>query len=86
MSEVRRFVYHWFKKKVERKRLDVELTDDLDYFQAGLLDSMGVVLLVQEIEAGLSVRFTDEHFQDRRFATLGGLIEIVQGIKGEEKD
>lgn len=84
MSDVRRFVYNWFKKKAERKRLDVELSDDLDYFQAGLLDSMGVVLLVQEIETGLGVRFTEEHFLDRRFATLGGLIAIVQDIRDGE--
>jgi len=53
----------------------------VDYFAAGLLDSLQVVELVSHLEQTFSVRFEDRHFQQRRFSTIGGLAEIVAELK-----
>lgn len=53
----------------------------VDYFAAGLLDSLQVVELVAHLEQTFGVRFEDRHFQQRRFSTIGGLAEIVAELK-----
>lgn len=49
----------------------------VDYFEAGLIDSLAVVGLVGELEKAFGVRFEDRHYQDPRFSTIGGLGQIV---------
>jgi len=49
-----------------------------DYLYAGLLDSLGLIELVGELEARFAVRLDQDDFEDPRFKTVGGLIEIVE--------
>jgi len=51
-----------------------------NYFEAGLIDSFDVIELIEAIEAEFRIRFTEIHFQDRRFTTVGGLADIVQSL------
>lgn len=63
---------------------DSELPEDagsINYFEAGLIDSFGIILLVEAIEQEFGIQFTDTHFQDRRFSTINGLAEIINEIK-----
>ena len=48
-----------------------------NYFEAGLVDSLGLMELIAGLEGAFQVRFTEDHFQDPRFATMGGLAELV---------
>ncbi len=50
---------------------------EADYFEAGFLDSLGAVELVAAMEKEFSVKFEQEHFQQARFSTLGGLAELI---------
>lgn len=52
-----------------------------NYFEAGLIDSFGVMELIGAMEEKFSVDFTEAHFQDRRFATVQGLAEILEEIQ-----
>ena len=49
-----------------------------DYLRAGLLDSLGLIELIGELEAQLETELTQDDFEDPRFKTVGGLIEIVE--------
>lgn len=51
-----------------------------NYFEAGLIDSLGVVGLVADIEKAFSIRFEDRHYQEPRFATIGGLAELIRSL------
>ncbi|MBI4308465.1 MAG: acyl carrier protein [Chloroflexi bacterium] len=60
----------------------------LNYFEAKLIDSLGVIELITEVEDHFGISFTDRDFQDRRFSTIGGLEEIImeragQAVRGE---
>lgn len=57
----------------------------VDFFAAKLIDSLGVIEIITEIEEELEIRFTETDFQDRRFSTIGGLGEIVLECLGREK-
>jgi acyl carrier protein len=71
----------WLLEKLGKGK---ELPDDVcssSYFELGLIDSFGVIELIDELEEEFSVRFTEAHFQDRRFATVDGLVEIILEIQ-----
>lgn len=63
----------WFSQKSEIP-LRVE---DKNYFEIGLIDSLGVMELIEDIEKEFRIRFTEENFQDRRFSIIAGLSEII---------
>jgi D-alanine--poly(phosphoribitol) ligase subunit 2 len=48
-----------------------------NYFEAGWIDSLGVVELIADAEDHFHIRFTENDFQDRRFSTITGLVEII---------
>lgn len=52
------------------------------YLDEGLVDSIGVVELVMEIESALGVRLEPEHMQSEEFRTIGGLIRIIERVRG----
>ena len=51
-----------------------------DYFDAGLVDSLGVVVLITSLENTFQVKLQPSHLQEKRFFTVGGLIEIVEEL------
>ena len=50
---------------------------DENYFDAGAIDSFGVIELIEAVEDRFKIAFRQHDFQDRRFATVAGLAEIV---------
>lgn len=81
-ADTRAWLVEWFGKRGPIPGADLDAKLAADYFEAGLLDSIGVVDLVSQLEARFEVRFTDRHFQEPRFSTIGGLADIVAELKG----
>lgn len=82
MTETAAWVATWF---AEKKGYTAGAPADrlaTDYFQAGLIDSFGVMELIADVEERFAIRFDDTHFQDRRFPTLGGLAAIIDEARG----
>lgn len=84
MSEPRKDVLEWLIAWMEKK--DPDLSGSLEeklkinYLQAKIINSMNVLEMVIEIEETFGISFTPEHFQERRFATIGGLGEIISEL------
>lgn len=55
--------------------------DEANYFHAGLIDSLGIIDLIEAIESEFNINLTETHFQERRFSTIKGLAEIINEIK-----
>lgn len=79
-DETGQWVVDWFSRQypVDESQLD------LNYFDAGLIDSFAIIELIGDIEAEFPVRFNDEHFQDPRFTTIRGLSEMIHELSEEE--
>ena len=60
---------------------DTEEFLDLDYFEAGLIDSFGVINLVAEIEGAFGIRFGPSDMQSKDFRTVRGLGGIIQNLR-----
>ena len=52
------------------------------YLDVGLIDSLGIVTLISELEAKLGVQFSAEDMQSDEFVTVGGLIAILDRLTG----
>lgn len=71
----------WFR---ENKSAAIDPQKDfaaLNYFEAGWIDSFGVIEMIGDIENHFGIRFAETHFQDRRFVTVGGLSRIILELK-----
>ncbi|MBN1902440.1 hypothetical protein JW926_14030 [Candidatus Sumerlaeota bacterium] len=80
-QEVKDWIIRFFESKkngipgaTEKDKLMV------DYFSAGLLDSLDVVNLVVSIEQNFKITLGPREMQDRRFCAIGGLAEIVSDL------
>ena len=53
------------------------------YLDRGLVDSMGFVELVIEMESTFGIRFGPEDMQAQDFRTVGGVIETIERLQAE---
>lgn len=75
--EVAQWLVAWFDARATIPNDGIEDRLRTNYFEAGLIDSLGVVELIADTEEHFGIRFSERDFQDRRFATIGGLSELV---------
>src|SRR5688572_13451784 len=78
MSESR--VFSALKAYVESTflvSLDGDLTTDSNLFDAGVIDSYGVVEMVGHIEREFGVSFTDEELLSPKLSSVRGMAEMV---------
>jgi acyl carrier protein len=74
------WLLNWFKQNGSIPVNFMEEQLQINYFEAGLIDSLGVINLIVGIEEHFNIRFNEGHFQDRRFATIGGLSDIIHEL------
>ena len=74
------WIINWFNEHTPN--LEVDLMNHLEesYFELGLIDSFGIIEFITAIEADFSIQLTPSHFQDRRFATIKGLANIIDSL------
>lgn len=75
MENVKQFLREFFEKKSIQK-----VSDDENYFLAGVIDSFEVIIFVIEIEGHFKIKFNNNHFQDRRFSSINGLAVIINEL------
>lgn len=73
MTEAEAWLARWFAAKAPERPLDPAES----FFDAEVIDSFDVIVLIEEIEAAFGCRFSEADFQDRRFVTLAGLAGIL---------
>lgn len=56
----------------------------MNYFDVGIIDSLGVIELIAAVEAHFGIRFNQEDFQDRRFPSIGGLAALVDELAAQQ--
>jgi acyl carrier protein len=57
---------------------DVTLTDDLNLLESGIIDSLGVIELVGEVEALFSVPVNDIDVTEENFGSVTGVVRFVE--------
>ncbi len=80
-DEVQSWLINFFSKRNDLSRYDRDKLLNCNYFEEGLIDSLGIIKLIISMEQELTVKFGNDVFQDRRFVTILGLSEIVSEQK-----
>ena len=86
MDDILLWLWEWFKKRKSipnSEEIDTYL--NLNYFEAGFIDSLGIYELISDIEGTHKVKFSEQNFKDRKFATISGLAEIIKELKATQE-
>lgn len=75
------WIVDWFLAHTGMTQADLPAGLKANYFENGWLDSLVFVDFVAELEARFGIRFSNEQFQDREFATMAGLAGIIESAK-----
>lgn len=68
----------WLATWFANREPNIKLNPDDNYFSAGVIDSLGVIELIEEMEEAFLVKFTQDDFQDERFISINGLVEMIR--------
>lgn len=80
MKDEARWLLDWFEQRGPVPGSNVEEQLQLNYFDVDLIDSLGAIELIVAVEEHFGIHFTQEHFQDRRFSTIGGLSDLIREL------
>lgn len=75
LLEIENWLYGWMSVK-SGGNVPVR---EANYIEAGILDSLNVIELIEGVEREYNFKFSSRDFQDRRFVTVSGLAEIIHG-------
>ena len=73
MTEYQTWLADWFTRRAPQ----TALAPEDNYFGVGAIDSFGVIELIEDMELAFHVRFTQDDFQDHRFVSIRGLVEML---------
>ena len=77
------WLIRWFGTRNSEENEPCDLSEN--YFETGRIDSMGIMDLILDVERQFGIKFNEKHFQDRRFATIQGLSELIHGLCQEKE-
>lgn len=63
---------------------DADLAPDSPLFEGGFLDSLGVMSLIDLVEEGFSIVFSDDDLLSEEFTTIAGISRLVVAALGAE--
>ena len=72
----------WLSEWFHRRAPHVVFDSNENFFQAGAIDSLGVIELIEELERAFGVQFNQVDFQDRRFTNVHGLAQLLDEKSG----
>ena len=79
--DVENWLFDWFEKNTPAKKHEISKKLSENYFENGWLDSLKFIELINDVEQEFEILFSNDEFQNRKFATINGLREIITGKK-----
>lgn len=76
-AEAREWLVEWFDSETTVSESILREETDADYLKQGWIDSMQFIGMISSIEAEFEIEFSNDEFQDRSFATIDGLAELI---------
>jgi acyl carrier protein len=77
-EKIQEWIINWFRNNTNIIIEEITSNIDKNYFLEKWIDSLKFILLITAIEDEYKIRFSNEEFQDRKFASIIGLTEIVR--------
>jgi acyl carrier protein len=77
-AEVRRELRAFIEENFLYMRPDLELGDGDDFLARGIMDSLGFVELVEEVQARFGVAVDDVEITEENFGSIDAIVGFVQ--------
>lgn len=75
-AEIQTWLTGWFAERNPDRDCPPASTEN--YYDAGLIDSFGIIELIEEIEKKYDIMFDDDEFTEPAFMTIEGLADLVR--------
>ena len=82
MDETSKWLMGYISKKGDIPGQNAEEKMGADIFDGGLIDSFGVIEMINDMESHFGINFRPENMQDSRFRTINGISMIIMELKG----
>lgn len=73
-NDIRLFVLSLLEKK---SRLPKGFDDAGDFIKAGIIDSMGIIKFILELESRFDIEITEADIESEEFRSVQGLVEMI---------
>lgn len=83
-EDIENWVFEWVAANTDLSAEEARARKAENAFAAGILDSMKFIFFVTAAESEFGIRFSQEDFDftKGRFASLGGLCDLIRGHLG----
>jgi acyl carrier protein len=82
-DQVRREMHDFVEESFLYMHPDLELTDDEDLLAKGVIDSLGFVELVEEVQSRYSVAVQDVEITEQNFGSISAIATFVERKRSE---
>lgn len=72
-AETKDWIVKWFKER----NPGITIDSTVDFYKARLVDSFGIIELIEELEDYFSIHFDDSDFKLPSFRTIQGLAQMI---------
>lgn len=77
-TDIEQWLVNWFSRNSTLGEEEINANRDRNYLESGWIDSFKFINLISDLEEYFRIKFSNDQFQDRKFGTVEGLIEVVR--------
>lgn len=77
-EDILNWLVGWFESNSMIEASEIRQKISVSYFEEGFIDSFVFIRLISDVEEKYHIEFDNEQFEDRNFATIEGLAEIIE--------
>ena len=86
-SQVSQLIEKCLQKRMDAKSIDLSIRDDLQFIQSGLMDSVGFLDFLAEIEDALDVELDFEDMDPEEFLSVAGFKQsVMTALRGSDAE
>lgn len=78
------WIVKWFSNNTNLLENEVIANLDENYLTKGWIDSLKFISFISDIENKFKIVFSNDEFQNRKFATINGLVQILEEKLNEQ--
>lgn len=76
--DVRSSISTYIQSEFSAALTSVHLGDDTQLIESGIIDSLGIMKLLQYLEESFSIRIADDELRPENFETPGTIVSLVE--------
>ncbi len=72
------WIVKWFLKNSNLSENEINESPEENYLIKGWIDSLKFISFISDIENEFKISFSNDEFQNRKFATINGIVKIIE--------